>query len=327
LIAGLEVATSGTISVGGKEVTGVAPKQRDVAMVFQSPALYPHMTVYENLAFGLKLRKFARSEIDRRVRESAEMLGLTARLESRPKELSGGQRQRVAIGRAIARRASVLLLDEPLANVDPPLRAQMRSEIAGLCRQFGTTTIYVTHDHVEALMVGDRLAVLREGVLQQIAQPAAIYREPANLFVARFVGSPPMNFFQGVLVRRGGEFAVDVPDSTKAALSFRMAVVPRLEESLNKSVVLGLRPEHITCANGKPEDATSDLVRARIGSIQTVGPDTYLHACAAGNSFVARISSVLRMRCEQEYEFNFDTRRACLFDPATSKTIFCPCES
>jgi len=327
LIAGLEVATSGTISIGGKMVNGLAPKQRDVAMVFQSPALYPHMSVYENLAFGLKLRKVPRLEINERVREVAEMLGLTTRLESRPMELSGGQRQRVAIGRAIARRASVLLLDEPLANVDPSLRAQMRSEIAALRRQFRTTTIYVTHDHVEALLVGDRVAVLREGMLQQIAPPATIYRAPANLFVARFVGSPPMNFFQGVLVRRGSEFFVDVPDSTIATLSFGMAVIPRLEVRLNQSVVLGLRPEHITCAKGNVGGPLGFVVRAKVCSVQTVGPDTYLYARAAGNSFVARISSVLPIRCEQECEFKFDTRRACFFDPATGNEIFCPCES
>ena len=194
LIAGLEEPTHGTISIGGRPVTNLPPKARDVAMVFQNPALYPHMTAYDNIAFGLTLRKCPKAEIQRRVMEAAELLGLNGCLPRRPQELSGGQRQRVAIGRAIVRRPALFLFDEPLSNLDAPLRAQMREEIARLHTQLGATMIYVTHDQVEAMTLGGRVAVLQAGVLQQVGPPVELYRHPANAFVARFIGALPMNF-------------------------------------------------------------------------------------------------------------------------------------
>jgi multiple sugar transport system ATP-binding protein len=353
LIAGLEAPTSGTISIAGRTVNGVAPKQRDVAMVFQSPALYPHMSVYENLGFGLKLRRCSSPEIDRRVREVAEMLGLTACLASAPMGLSGGQRQRVAIGRAIVRRASVLLLDEPLANVDPTLRAQMRSEISDLRRRFGTTMIYVTHDHLEAMMMGDRIAVLRDGQVQQVAEPQRLYNRPDNMFVAEFVGFPPMNLFKGLLVWEGLELffeaagpaeanSVSSPNAIPAAseaptatqfkqreglrLRLESTLNPFLEGYVSKSVILGVRPEHIACGSAEFDSQSGAILRAKVLSIQTVGPDSYLTGRYGGNSFVARVPSTTRVVRDQECAFVFDLQRASFFDPVTGNAIELPCE-
>jgi multiple sugar transport system ATP-binding protein len=334
LIAGLEAPTSGTISIGGTLVNGIAPKHRDVAMVFQSPALYPHMTVYENLGFGLRLRKCPRQEADRRIRDTAAILGLGSLLESLPLALSAGQRQRVALGRAMARRAGVLLLDEPLANVDPGLRAQMRDEIADLRRQLGTTMIYVTHDHLEAMMIGDRVAVLSDGTLQQIAEPQVLYRRPANLFVAGFVGSPPMNLFRGTLAWEAGELFFRAPPAELAAAlgsgeTFKVGVPARFVPSLGSrtTVVMGLRPEYITCAFGDPQHLTARSIRARLLSVQALGPDLYLRIGSGATVFVARASPPLTCVPGQDYPFGFDMEQACFFDPATGKTILCPGES
>jgi multiple sugar transport system ATP-binding protein len=353
LIAGLEAPTSGTIWIAERTVNGVAPKLRDVAMVFQSPALYPHMSVYENLGFGLKLRRCSSQEIDRRVKEVAEMLGLTASLASAPMALSGGQRQRVAIGRAMVRRASVLLLDEPLANVDPTLRAQMRSEISDLRRRFGTTMIYVTHDHLEAMMMGDRIAVLCDGRVQQVAEPQHLYNRPANVFVAGFVGFPPMNLFKGRLVRQGLELFFELADPTeehrassqnaagaageapaatqlkrRERLSLRLAATldPFLESYLSKPVILGVRPEQITCGSAEFDSQAGAILKAKVLSIQTAGPDAYLTGGYGVNSFVSRVSSATRVVRDQECAFVFDMERASFFDPATGNAIEQPCE-
>src|SRR5436309_7043550 len=203
LIAGLEEPTSGTVAIDGQVVNPVPPQDRDIAMVFQNYALYPHMSVYENMAFGLKLRKCPRAETDRRVKAAAELLGLTACLERKPQALSGGQRQRVALGRAIVRQPKVFLFDEPLSNLDPQMRAQMRAEISRLHRRLASTMIYVTHDPVEAMTLGERIAVMREGAIQQVAAPMELYRRPANLFVAGFIGWPPMNLFLGTVLEKG----------------------------------------------------------------------------------------------------------------------------
>src|SRR5580658_5638036 len=204
MIAGLEEITEGTVRIGGQVVNDVLPKDRDIAMVFQNYALYPHMTVYENMAFGLKLRKFSKPEIDARVREAAAMLGLESYLARKPKALSGGQRQRVALGRAIVRKPKVFLFDEPLSNLDAKMRVQMRTEISKLHLRLATTMIYVTHDQVEAMTMGDRICMMKDGRIQQVAQPLEIYNQPANMFVAAFIGSPPMNFFEGAIVAKEG---------------------------------------------------------------------------------------------------------------------------
>jgi multiple sugar transport system ATP-binding protein len=331
LIAGLEEATSGTIMLGDKVVNGVAAKHRDVAMVFQSPALYPHMSVYENLGFGLTVRRCSKQELDKRVREVAEVLGLNNCLAARPMELSGGQRQRVAIGRAVVRHASLLLLDEPLANVDPALRCQMRNEICGLRRQFGTTMIYVTHDHLEALMMGDRVAVLRDGVLQQVAEPLRLYSGPANVFVASFVGFPPMNLFRGVLVRRGNDlfFEESRPalagsscgDEKDLSLRLHGKMVEDLAGHVKKEILLGVRPEQIAFVGGEARVLDNPSVQAKILSVQTVGPDNHVRARFSNNEFVARVPSVLRILPDQECSFVFDLQRACFFDPVTGNAL------
>lgn len=328
LIAGLDEPTSGAISIGGSVVNRVAPKDRDVAMVFQNPALYPHLTVYDNLGFGLRLRHCPRRELDRQVRDVAEKLGLSRSLEARPVMLSAGQRQRVALGRALVRRAGVILLDEPLANVDPGLRAQMRQEIADLRRELGATMIYVTHDHLEAMMVGDRVAVLREGELQQVASPETLYKRPANFFVASFLGYPPMNLFPGVLVRRGGnlcfELSASRPPSASQPEGFtavRLPLGPAPHLQLYSSLVMGLRPEHITCGPGERGGPAHPLIQGKLVAVQVLGPDTFVRACAGGNEFVARATPLSGWAPGQEYPFGLDVERALFFHPATGNLI------
>ncbi len=331
LIAGLEEPTSGTISISGKVTNGVPAKDRDLAMVFQSPALYPHMSAYENLGFGLSLRRWPRPELDARVRDVAELLGLTACLGSKPMALSGGQRQRVAIGRAMVRHAGALLLDEPLANVDPQLRQQLRGEILSLRKRFGTTMIYVTHDHIEAMMTGDRVAVLRDGVLQQVADPLSLYRCPANLFVASFVGSPPMNLFRGALSRRANELFLTISETTAVAsvcrapasccLRLDASLISRLEHWVNQGIVLGVRSENIGCAPGETGELAPASFRALVSSIERSGPDTYLHADCGGSAFICRVPAALPVTVEQECGFSLDSQGACFFDPVTGKAI------
>lgn len=329
LIAGLEIPTSGTICLGGKAVTDLPPKNRDVAMVFQNPALYPHMTVYDNLALGLKLRGSPRPELERQVRAAAEMLGVSSLLGSLPMHLSAGQRQRVALGRALVRRASVLLLDEPLANVDPTLRLQMRHEILELRRQLGTTMLYVTHDHLEAMLVGDRVAVLSEGKLQQVAAPRQLYRHPANLFVAGFMGAP-MNLFRGMLSHEQGGllFQTVLADQTNPAVGLKLQLPLRLEAPLrgHKTVVLGLRPEHIACVLNDARDSMSSIT-AKVAAVEALGPDLYLRVNSAVTEFVARVSSALTCVPGKEYRFSFDLEHASFFDATSGQAILCPGES
>ncbi len=326
LIAGLDEPTSGTLSIGGTVVNGTPPKNRDVAMVFQSPALYPHMTVSQNLGFGLRLRKYSGHETVRRVQEMAELLGLGSVLDSKPMALSAGQRQRVALGRAMVRRASVLLLDEPLANVDPTLRAQMREQIAQLRRQFGTTMIYVTHDHLEAMLVGDRVVVLREGELQQVAEPQVVYRRPANLFVATFIGAPPMNLFAGSLVREAGEFFFEPassaslgPEKARQFSRIELGANPAAGAESGRSIVMGLRPEHIRCAAGAYPPTHRLMIRGRILSAQDLGPDTYLRVHADDYVFVVRACTASQPVIGQECSFVLDIGQACFFDPTTGR--------
>jgi multiple sugar transport system ATP-binding protein len=265
MVAGLEAITSGELRIGDRVVNNLTPKERDVAMVFQNYALYPHLSVYENIAFGLRLRKERRDEIDRRVVWAAELLGLTDYLQRKPKQLSGGQRQRVAMGRAIVRQPQVFLMDEPLSNLDAKLRVQMRADIAKLQHDLGTTTIYVTHDQVEAMTMGDRVAVMDAGVLQQVAEPQTLYDSPANLFVAGFIGTPPMNLLEaevsvngGVSVLLGGE-SLPVPDEA-------LALYPKLRAYDGRTVVCGLRSQYLHPASERPElptiDASVELVEA-----------------------------------------------------------------
>src|ERR687883_768672 len=255
LVAGLEEISAGDIFIGDRLVNDVAPKDRDIAMVFQSYALYPHMTVYDNLAFGLKLRKTPKAEIDRRVKEAAEILGLQNLLKRKPKQLSGGQRQRVALGRAIVREPQVFLMDEPLSNLDAKLRVETRAGLIKLHQRLLTTTVYVTHDQTEAMTMGHRIAVLRDGLLQQLDTPQTLYDRPANLFVAGFIGSPAMNFFQGQIERANGRVDVLMGDQRLPIDESELALHPGLGERAGEPVVVGIRPEHLQdaalAANGR----------------------------------------------------------------------------
>lgn len=335
LIAGLEIATSGTISIGGKVVNSVAPGEREVAMVFQSPALYPHLSVYDNLGFGLRLRRWSRREADQRIRQVAALLGLTPFLDSLPGALSGGQRQRVAIGRALARRPGVLLMDEPLANIDPALRAQLRSELSGLHRNLGTTLVYVTHDHLEAMLIGDRVAVLRQGMLQQVGPPLSLYQRPANLFVAGFVGAWPANLFSGVLSTQGDHWVFRVqkpaPDTPPEAaqhsvpLVFPPGMPAVLQAWRDKPIVLAVRPEHIYPANNGIPGSSAAIFAARVTSVENTGPDLYLHATCWGTRFVARVPPNLPVRPGHDCAFQINTAGCSWFDARTGKAIAAQC--
>ncbi len=292
MLAGLEEVTSGEILIGDRVVNNVAPKDRDVAMVFQSYALYPHMTVYDNMAFGLRLRKTPKHEIDRRVNEAARSLGLVDEakginlLDRRPRQLSGGQRQRVAVGRAIVREPKVFLLDEPLSNLDAKLRVQSRAEIAKLHQRLGTTFIYVTHDQVEAMTMGTRICVLNEGEIQQVDTPQTLYSNPRNIFVAGFIGSPSMNFFDAQLIAEGDSLIAD-------AHAFKVTIDPRHAEPFRpyagKEVILGIRPEDIHDSRFAPPGITPSAVQANVEVVEQMGNEIVVYLNEKGASFIARM--------------------------------------
>jgi multiple sugar transport system ATP-binding protein len=327
LIAGLDEPTEGSISVDGQCLNGVPPGERDIAMVFQHHALLPHMSAWENMAFGLKLRKVPRAEIEARVREAADMLGLAQCLERRPEALSGGERQRVALGRAIVRRPRVFLFDEPLSNLDAGLRLQLRAEIARLHRRLGATMLYVTHDQDEAMTLGDRVAVMRQGVIQQVADPLTLYQRPANSFVAGFMGSPPMNFFRGRILPKEGElvFAAQSGAGTPTPDAFTLRLdagyAKSLEPYAERPVILGLRPEHISFNSGQKETPPRCEVEAVVELVQAVGPETRVHLTIAGHAFVARLPATVSVSLDQRLRLAFDMGRAHFFDPATEQAI------
>ena len=270
MVAGLESITSGELTIGGRVVNKVDPKDRDIAMVFQSYALYPHKTVRENIAFPLQMAKLDRAEINRRVEEAAAILELTSNLDRKPGNLSGGQRQRVAMGRAIVRQPAAFLMDEPLSNLDAKLRVQMRAEIASLQRRLGVTTIYVTHDQVEAMTMGDRVAVMKAGVLQQVDTPQALYNRPDNVFVAAFIGSPSMNLYEAVLDNRTlnlGSNSFDIPDAVFARR-------PSLRDAAQRKVIVGIRPEHMNDATVQPASAE---ISAPITLVEALGSESMVH--------------------------------------------------
>ncbi len=309
MIAGLETITGGTLSIGGRVVNEVVPKDRDIAMVFQSYALYPHMSVAENLAFGLKLRSMPRAEIDRRVGDVAAILGLEEVLQRRPGQLSGGQRQRVALGRALVREPSVFLLDEPLSNLDAKLRLSMRAEIARLHRRLGTTMIYVTHDQVEAMTLGQRIVVLRGGEVQQIDTPMALYDRPANLFVAGFLGSPAMNVFWGLL-RVNGEVVLDMGHETFLPLGNVPEAVRRLGD---RPVSVGIRPEDLWPVDEK-KSAALPQVRGQLEVVEPVGNEIFLYLRFAGGELVVRTPPRIVPECGELITLAFDSRRLHFFD-------------
>ena len=326
MIAGLEDISSGAIYIDDRKVNDVAPKDRDIAMVFQNYALYPHMSVRENLAFGLKLRGFPKEEITRRVDEAAGILGLLKPdnlLERKPKALSGGQRQRVALGRAMVRQPKAFLFDEPLSNLDAKMRVEMRSEITRLHRRLQSTMIYVTHDQVEAMTMADRMVVMHQGRVQQLAAPLEIYRNPANRFVAGFIGSPPMNFLQGSLVGSGERLAFREKFCAGSSAPVQMTLTAessrRLTFHQDREIVLGLRPEHITEAT--PRDPAT--FSATVDVVEPMGAETYLHVRTGGHSLVIRSTAEESAQAQAGGQriFRLDPDRACFFDPATGQAL------
>ena len=325
LIAGLEKPTSGTIAMDGSVVNDVPPGKRDVAMVFQHYALYPDMTAYENMAFGPRLRKYPRAEVDQRVREAAQMLGLNDCLDRKPASLSGGQRQRVALGRALARRPAVFLLDEPLSNLDLPMRSRMRTELARLHARLKTTMIYVTHDQTEAMTLGQRIAMMCDGTIQQIAEPLTLYRRPANLFVAGFFGSPAMNFFTGRINQEshGLLFKTRTTDGEVQTEGLSLEVEPGTiaSDCAGRQVILGIRPEHVLEASSAGKVPSANLVQGVTEAVEPVGPETYLHVRRGGHVFTARIKPDTPTVVNEPVAMAFDMGGALFFDPETGSRI------
>ncbi len=316
MIAGLEEITSGTVAIGGRIVNDVPPKNRDIAMVFQNYALYPHMSVYDNMAFGLKLRKVPKAEIDRLVREAAGILGIGDLLGRRPKALSGGQRQRVAVGRAIVRKPKAFLFDEPLSNLDAKMRVQMRTEISKLHHRLDSTMIYVTHDQVEAMTMGDRICVMKDGLIQQVDDPLTLYDRPANLFVAGFIGTPPMNFFPGRLERRGERLRF-TDDRTEIELpaEWTEAAAPYA----GRDVVFGVRPEDLgsaQAAGGAPA-----AIEAGVELVEPMGSETYVYLSTGRNAFIARVESHRRIAVGERLALPVTVAKARLFDAASENRI------
>lgn len=318
LLAGLEDISSGTISIGDRVVNDVAPKDRDIAMVFQSYALYPHMSVYDNMAFGLKLRKMPKTDIDKRVKEAAGILGITHLLDRKPKQLSGGQRQRVAVGRAIVREPKVFLFDEPLSNLDAKLRVETRAGISKLHQRLGTTFIYVTHDQVEALTMATRIAVMKDGILQQIGTPGELYDTPTNQFVAGFIGSPSMNFFDatlkgsnGTMVFDTGTFELPVPKDTSDFLAKRN----------EDKYVVGIRPEDIYDAGYQSPGIDSAKVGAKVDVVEPMGSEIYLNLLTGDKTFVARVDPRSSARAGNDVGLAFDVNKVHIFDKKTEAAI------
>jgi multiple sugar transport system ATP-binding protein len=347
MIAGLEEVTAGSISIGGRDVTHLPPKDRDIAMVFQSYALYPHMTVRRNIGYPLRLAKRPKDEIDRRVEETAELLQLTDELERRPAQLSGGQRQRVAMGRAIVRHPQAFLMDEPLSNLDAKLRVEMRAEIARLQRELAVTTVYVTHDQVEAMTMGTRVAVLQKGLLQQIATPQRLYDEPVNLFVATFIGSPAMNLFPGRIE------ATESADGTDGGLTLRsgqhrlaldsatLACHPALSDMVGQPVVVGIRPEGLADVALEPGVPADRVIEATVDLVESLGAELIVHVTvsdpvppapdvvsdawrqvvARRGRAVARLSTRSRLSAGDVVKLAVDTTRLHLFDAETGASL------
>jgi multiple sugar transport system ATP-binding protein len=351
MVAGLEDISRGIVKIGERVVNHVPSRDRDIAMVFQSYALYPHLSVYENIAFGLKIKKLPKAEIEKRVQNAARILGLEPFLKRKPRALSGGQRQRVAMGRAIVREPAAFLMDEPLSNLDAKLRVQMRAEIAGLQHDLGVTTIYVTHDQVEAMTMGDRVAVMRKGELQQVADPQTLYDRPVNLFVGGFIGSPAMNMVEATLERRNGGLAAKVGEQSIAIEADEVRARPGLEAYVGKEIVLGIRPEDLedaALATSTPDEqrlhGTTELTEALGSEImvhftikakhavteevrelaEDVGDDRAVDEAAAGDTatLVGRFGARSRVRGDQPVDVAVDTRSLHFFDPKTGLGIY-----
>jgi multiple sugar transport system ATP-binding protein len=352
MIAGLETISEGEIRIGDNVVNDVPPKDRDIAMVFQNYALYPHMTVYDNMAFGLKLAKEDKGEIDKRVKEAARVLGLEEYLKRKPRALSGGQRQRVAMGRAIVRKPQAFLMDEPLSNLDAKLRVQMRSEIARIQNDLGVTTVYVTHDQVEAMTMGDRVAVIKKGELQQVGSPTELFEDPKSLFVAGFIGSPAMNFAATKLEKSNGNMAFKLGDQSVSIHEKVVSERPGLAKYEGKDVVIGIRPQDFEHAELRSDAPAECKIKVQVDLVEAIGTETLVHfdakapvamteemkelaadlgagdaqsfeqrAKEGGNEFVATIDPRSKVKERETTELVIDTARLHFFDPETNRSI------
>ena len=320
MVAGLEEISSGQIYIGDRLVNDVPPKDRDIAMVFQNYALYPHMTVKENLEFGLKLRKVPKDERERRVAEAARMLDITHLLERKPKALSGGQRQRVAVGRAIVRQPKVFLFDEPLSNLDAKLRVQMRTEISKLHLRLQATMIYVTHDQIEAMTMGDRIVVMKDGLVQQVAPPLELYEHPVNRFVAGFIGSPPMNFMEGTLEQADGGLIFN-----EGTLRLRVPATynKALEGHIGKAITFGIRPEdiHDPISHGADPASNRQEIEATVEVIEPMGSDIYLYLTTGKTSFVANVVPESKSEIDEKKKLVINMEKAHFFDKDTEQNL------
>ncbi|MBN2092768.1 sn-glycerol-3-phosphate ABC transporter ATP-binding protein UgpC [candidate division KSB1 bacterium] len=317
MVAGLEEVSSGEIFIGERLVNDVPPKDRDIAMVFQNYALYPHMTVYENMAFGLKLRKYPKKEIDDRVNEAADILEIRELLNRKPKALSGGQRQRVAVGRAIVRKPQVFLFDEPLSNLDAKLRVQMRTEISKLHARLETTMIYVTHDQMEAMTMGDRIVVMKDGNIQQIDTPLNLYHLPVNKFVAGFIGSPAMNFLTGTITNSDGIWF----DEGKFRLKIPAKHRDSLKTYINQNIILGIRPEDIYESSFAPGISEKSAANLLVEVVEPMGNETFLYLATGKHSLVARVNSREEPGIGKPLEITFDMSKVHFFNKETEKAI------
>ncbi|MCI0476650.1 MAG: sn-glycerol-3-phosphate ABC transporter ATP-binding protein UgpC [Anaerolineales bacterium] len=318
LLAGLEEISSGNIKIGDRIVNDVAPKDRDIAMVFQSYALYPHMSVYDNMAFGLRLRKTPKTEIDRRVKEAAGILGIGELLQRKPKQLSGGQRQRVALGRAIVREPKVFLMDEPLSNLDAKLRVQTRAEISKLHQRLETTFIYVTHDQTEAMTMGTRIAVMNFGVLQQLDTPQRLYDLPANKFVAGFIGSPAMNFFDAKIAGTRDDLKIDAGSFQLPAPANRR---DKLAPYIGKDVTLGIRPEDVHDSDYIPGQMSTSVIGAQVDVMEPMGSEIYLYLLSGKHSFIARVDPRSQGRPGKKLDVAINLDHVQFFDKQTEQAI------
>lgn len=322
MVAGLEDISEGDIFIDDIRVNNIPPKNRDIAMVFQNYALYPHMTVYENMAFGLKLRRLPKKEIDDRVREAADILGISDLLERRPKALSGGQRQRVAVGRAIVRKPKVFLFDEPLSNLDAKMRVRMRLELAKLHEKLQTTIIYVTHDQLEAMTLASEVAILKDGTLQQVAPPLDLYKTPANKFVGGFIGSPPMNFISGRVEKGDKGIRVNVSlEGDNQVLLVQNGMKASLMPYVGKKIVVGIRPEDIYDKVYYQGDAKGRTLSSEVDVVEPMGAEKYLYLKVAGSPLVARVSRENQARVSQRIDIVFKMENVKFFDQETEKVI------
>jgi multiple sugar transport system ATP-binding protein len=327
MVAGLEEVTAGTIRIGDRVVNDVPPKDRDIAMVFQNYALYPHMTVYKNMAFGLKLRRYPKDEIDKRVREAARILGIETLLDRKPKALSGGQRQRVAVGRAIVRQPQAFLFDEPLSNLDAKLRVEMRAELKALHRRLQTTVIYVTHDQAEAMTLGDRVVVMNEGLIQQVAAPLLVYDYPVNRFVAGFLGTPAMNFVPGRLVGSDGGLFFEVlgpkgGEPVRIRLPAETAARVAGYAGEDRTATLGVRPEDIGYTGAGKFAGTGNVLPATVRVVEPLGDEQIVHLNGPGDvSLVCKLDSHVKVGLDQRMDAHLDMERIHLFDDQTGCNI------